>query len=458
MSQTNEITDVLIVGAGPTGLTAACEALRHGLTVRLIERRASRALYSKALVLHARTLEVLELMGCAEPLVAAGQRFKALHLRTSSQASAVRVDLLDRNWGDTRYPYWLSIPQYEVERVLEARLLALGGRIEWSTELTGLSNGADAVTATLTTPSGQTESHRARWVLGCDGGRSATREQVGIAFERAEVGVTFALADVQTRCGLVEDEGHVVLSAEGVLLIVPMPEPGVWRLIAQVPADGELASAAEWNALVHRRAGLDLGIHQLGWSSKFNVTSGVAERFRTGRVFLLGDAAHVHSPVGGQGLNTGVQDAHNLMWKLGLQRLPAFEGAAGEALLDTYQAERQPIAAQMVRNTSLATRVLTVNNPLVRALRGAVVRLALRSERFNDRLGRGVGMLDLRTAGQPRLPNPSLPDGGRLHDRLDPRAPTRLHWQGQELVVRPDRIVARPGSLPTSVSVVAQEG
>lgn len=448
-------TDLLIVGAGPTGLAAACDALRHGLTVRIVERRATRSEYSKALVLHARTLEVLEVLGCANELVAAGQRFSALNVRTSTTARPLRVDLLKRGWGDTRYPFWLSIPQYEVERILEARLAALGGVIEWSTELTSLDDRGDHVVAKLSASSGAVLEHSARWVLGCDGGRSATREQLGVALTRQDVGVTFALADVHTTSELVEDEGHVVLSSEGVLLIVPMPERGLWRLIAQVPQQAELVSPADWGGLVQRRAGIDLGIHRLGWTSKFDLTSGVADRFRKGNVFLLGDAAHVHSPVGGQGLNTGVQDAHNLVWKLALLKR-GLSTELSAALLDSYESERQPIARQMVRGTSIATRLLTVTNPVVRWVRGRFARLLLSRARVQDQLARGVGMLDLETAGLRRLPNPVLPAGDRLHDRVDPRVPTLLQWQGRDVMVRPDRILARPGSLPTQLAITAR--
>lgn len=450
-----EKTDLLVVGAGPTGLAAACDALRHGLSVRVVERRPSRAEHSKALVLHARTLEVLEVMGCAEALVAAGQRFRALHVRTATDATPVRVDLEQRRWGDTKYPFWLSLPQYETERILERRLEALGGAIDWGTELTSLVDGPGGVAVTLSSERGL-QTHHARWVLGCDGGRSLTRDLLGVALPREELDLTFALADVHTRCALVEDEGHVVMTADGVLLIVPMPERGLWRLIAQVPRDAALDDPAAWNALVLERAGLDLGVHRLGWSSRFTLTSGVAARFRKGNVFLLGDAAHVHSPVGGQGLNTGVQDAHNLVWKLALHRRAALDEAAREALLESYEQERRPTALAMVGTTATATRLLTLRSPVARWLRSRAAWLALRLPFVQDRLARGVGMLDLLTDGQPRLPNPELGGGARLHDRVHALLPTALRWQGQELLVRPDRVLARPHLFPADVAVAAR--
>lgn len=441
-------TDLLVVGAGPTGLAAACDAARYGLSVRVIERRDRRAEHSKALVVHARTMEVFERLGCAADVLSRGQRFRALNVHTRPGRARTRVDLLERRWGDTRYPFWLSTPQYEVERALERRLADVGGRIDWSTELDALTQSEDGTCARVRGPGGEVREHRARWVLGCDGGRSTTRDLINVTLHRRALGVSFALADVTTASALPEDEGHMVWADEGLLLIVPMPEAGVWRLIAQVDPSTPALDAAGWDAMVKRRAVIDLAVRAMGWSSRFELSSGVSERMRRGRVFLLGDAAHVHSPVGGQGLNTGVQDAHNLVWKLALLDRAPLDAAAREALLDSYEAERHPIAVNMVTNTTRATRLITSRNPVLLALRRAVAPRALGFARIADRLGRGVGMLDLPTAGRPRLPNPALSSGDRLHDRVDPLYPTQLHWNGRRFLVRPDRVVAPDGALP----------
>jgi 2-polyprenyl-6-methoxyphenol hydroxylase-like FAD-dependent oxidoreductase len=448
MNQVDGVTDLLVVGGGPTGLAAACDALRRGMSVRLIERREARAELSKALVVHARTMEVFERLGCAEEVLARGAKFRALHVHTRPGRERTTVDLLNRRWGETRYPFWLSVPQYEVERVLERTLARRGGAIQWSTELVGLEASGDGVTASLRGPDGATRSHRARWVLGCDGGRSTTRELLGVALHRAAIGRTFALADVMTESDLPGDEGHMAWADEGLLLIVPMPEPGVWRLIAEVSPELPELDAAGWGALVRARVGIDLRVSSTGWRSRFDLTSGVSEQLRRGRVFLLGDAAHVHSPVGGQGLNTGVQDAHNLVWKLALSARPELTSSEREALLDSYESERRPMAETMVRATELATRVLTARGLVRGALRAVAPRI-LRLARVQDRLGPGVGMLALRTGGRPRLPNPALAGGGWLHDRIDPELPTLFDWEGEVLLVRPDGVIARVSELPS---------
>ncbi|MGB2566960.1 FAD-dependent monooxygenase [Micromonospora citrea] len=492
--------DVLVVGAGPTGLTAASEAIRHGLTVRIIESRSYRSTFSKALVAHARTLEVFETMGIADEVLAEGTRFAGLNTHAGRRRRAVRVSLLDQPWGDTAYPFWLSIPQYATERILEDHLNALGGEVEWQTTLDRLQDGGDHVEATLTRADGEDEVVRARWVVGADGGRSRVREQVGLRLDRSDAGATFVLADVKTGANLTEDEGHVFLHPAGLLLIVPMPEPRRWRIIAHVPTPPAGApltiDAAFLDELIRERSGIEFGSHDVVWESQFNLSHGVADHYRRGRVFLAGDAAHVHSPVGGQGLNTGVQDAHNLLWKLGLARRINAEPA--ERLLDSYEAERRPVGYAMVRGTAQVTRILTTRGSLIRTVVGAMAPRVIRRSAVQARLGRTVGMLDIAYPDSPivpaaavpagagrRMPNPELRCGGRLYERLDRTGhtwvvrgtvgettpdPNHPRWNGLPLVhvtddallrhvdgvakvalVRPDRYIAAAGDTPEAV-------
>lgn len=428
------IVDLLVVGAGPTGLTAAVEAIRHGLTVRIIDRKAGRSGFSKALVAHARTMEVFATMGIAERVLEHGTRFAALHVGAGPARRSTRIDLLDQPWGDTDYPFWLSIPQYDTERLLEERLVELGGRVEWGAALETLEQLPDRVVATVGDAEGRSTRIAARWLLGSDGGRSRVREQAGLRLGRTDAGATFVLADVRSTADLVEDEGRAFLSPEGVLVIVPMPEPRLWRIIAHVRRRDRHAAAPcidehLLDDLVRRRAGFEFGSHDIGWTSTFDLSHGVADSYRRGRVFLAGDAAHVHSPVGGQGLNTGVQDAHNLVWKLALAA--RIEADDADALLDSYQAERRTVAAAMVAGVARATGAITASGGFRRRILGAVAPRVMARLPVQARLARGVGMLETAyTSGAlvgkgsgvvgRRLANPALRDGGRLHDRLDP--------------------------------------
>lgn len=426
--------DVLVVGAGPTGLVAAAEALRHGLSVRIVERKDARSPFSKALVVHARTLEVFATMGVADDIRAVGAPFAALNAQFSGSRRRVRVDLLGLPWGDTAYPYWLSVPQCDTERVLESHLEDLGGTVEWSCALRKLRDLGDVVEAELRGPSGP-ETVLARWVIGCDGGRSTVREQSFITMSRTGEGTTFLLADVKSTSDLVQDEGYLHLARQGLLIIVPMPEPGRWRLIAQVPTplpgtddDVPAVDAAGLDDIIRERTGMEFGSHDVSWVSQFDLTHGVADRFRSAHVFLAGDAAHIHSPVGGQGLNTGVQDAYNLVWKIAHAR--QLSPRRSEALLDSYQLERRGTAESMVQGVARMTEILTSRRRLTRWMVGVLAPRILTLPSVQARLGRGVGMLELSYSGQSRpraksaagltvgrrLPNPELRSGGRLFD------------------------------------------
>lgn len=419
-----------MVGAGPTGLTAAAEALRHGLSVRIIEKKPSRSNFSKALVVHARTMETFALMGIDQEIREQGTLFAALNLHFNNRRRRVRVDLIDQPWGDTDYPYWLSVPQYDTERVLERHLRRLGGDIEWSRTLTTLEDDGHSIDATVRSESGE-ETIRARWVIGCDGGRSTVRDQAGITLKRTGAGATFLLADVKTTCELVENEGHLYLAPEGLLILVPMPERQRWRMIAHVASDSDtttLVDATRLDELILERTGITFGAHDMTWASQFDLSHGVADRFSSGRIFLAGDAAHIHSPVGGQGLNTGVLDAHSLLWRLSESRHATPEHAA--MLIRAYGSERRGTAEPMVRGVARMTSIMTSRRYAARQLRSYVTPHVVSRPFVQAKLARGVGMLNLsysrrlttRGLGQwgagHRLPNPLLHNGERLYERV----------------------------------------
>lgn len=396
MTTTPEAVDLLVVGAGPTGLVAAIEALRHGLSVRLVDQAERRSPHSKALVLHARSLEVLDDLGCVDAVLQAGRPFVALNVLAPGGRALGRIEFSRLDWGGAPYPMWLTIPQSETERCLEERLVALGGKVERPLALRTVKNAPHGVEAELVRPDGTTETCRAAWLVGADGASSSVRRALGTPLEGDTTGELFMLADVAIESPLTDGEGYNVLARDGVLLIVPMPKPGVVRLIAHLPKEKADAPPTidlpMLQRLVDTRTGLPTRLSSLGWTSVFSPKHFMASALRRGRVFLAGDAAHIHSPVGGQGLNTGLQDTYNLVWKLAA----VHRGRARAALLDTYQVERHAVGERMIHGVRRATRALTLRAPLAQAVRNRVAGVALGLPRVRDQLGAPVGMLTLR--------------------------------------------------------------
>ena len=475
----SEPVDLLVVGAGPTGLTAALEARRLGLSVRIVDRQPARLPRSKALVVHARTMEMFDSLGIAAQLRERGAVFRAMNLHGSAGANG-RIDLQALAWGDTDFPFWLTVPQYDTEQVLEEALAAVGTPIEWGTAFCGLDQQTHAVVAHLQTQDDTFDVH-ARWVLGADGGRSSVRDAIGSRMARENAEATFMLADVFTTCDLAEDEGHFFIHPDGFLVIVPMPAPRQWRIIAHLPrhdaADPLTIDAEFLDALIADRASVRFGAHDVGWTSRFALTHGVSDLIRNGRVFLAGDAAHVHSPVGGQGLNTGAQDAHALIWRLAIA--DALEPATREALLDSFAIERHQVAETMVGNVRRATTLLTGRSTLARRVFGSLAPRILPRTRLRQVLARPLAGLNVRyhdsaltvAGGGARPANRPAIGGGTVLGRLEFGAWTWIAhedvpdgaWHGLPVVratsgegpsvqlIRPDGYVAASGDDPGSV-------
>jgi 2-polyprenyl-6-methoxyphenol hydroxylase-like FAD-dependent oxidoreductase len=416
--------DVLIVGAGPTGLVAAIDARRHGLSVRIVDQGAQRNPHSKALVLHSRSLEVLDDLGCVEPVLQAGREFRALNIVADGRPLG-RVEFRRLEWSDAPYPMWLSIPQSETERCLEERLNALGVNVERQTALRALRETERGVEADLVRPDGAIEASRSAWLVGCDGARSDVRRALGVALEGDTSGEVFMLADVAMESPLADGEGYNVLAREGVLFIVPMPVPGRVRLIAHLPDarqdDPPDIDLPMLQQLVNTRTGLRTTLSSLGWTSVFSPKHFIAKSLRVGRAFLAGDAAHIHSPVGGQGLNTGIQDGYNLMWKLAL----VHRGLAAPALLDTYQEERHPVGERMIRGVRRATWAMTLQVRPLQAVRRIVAGALLRFAGVRNRMGAQIGMLQLRyPASLATAPEPLSAGSPRPGERAAQQAST----------------------------------
>lgn len=375
-------TDVLVVGAGPVGLTAACELSRHGARCRVIDADGgpTPANESRALAVWPRTLEVFRGVGVVDRVLARGKRVHAMNIHKGGRRLArVGLDLDGDEAADTPYPFTMSVPQGETERALIERLDELGGAVEWGTRLTGFRQDGAGVTATVTGPGGGGEFPvRARWMIGCDGARSVVRHQLGLTFAGAEYEEPFLLADVRIDWDLPEDEAHVLLApGGGAVAAFPLPGPGRWRLIDATGSgvvDDPARIVEGFRAFVRAARGPAAEVGDPVWASSFRIHRRIVDRLRVGRVFVAGDAAHVHSPVGGQGMNTGIQDAYNLAWKLAL----ACRGRAGEALLDSYHAERHPVAARVLQGTDRGTRLITLRGALPRFARDRLVGLSAR--------------------------------------------------------------------------------
>ncbi len=351
-----------MVGAGPVGLVLACELARRDVPVRLIDRREAPTDQSRAIVVHARSLEMLQRLGVIERFLDAGVRTTAMTMHSSGhEVARVELDIVD-----SPYPFSLSLPQTDTEAFLTARLEELGGTVERGLELASFEQDERGVRATLAGG----DTIEAAYVVGTDGSHSTVRDQMGLTLEGTFKGQTFLIADVAARHDLPRESMHTFFHRDGTFLLFPLREDRV-RIIAEVPRGSAEPTLWEVQAMADTRAG-GIRISEAHWLTTFEVHHAQVRSYRRGRAFLAGDAAHVHSPAGGQGMNTGMQDAFNLGWKLAL----ALERHAAPSLLDSYDDERRPVAAQVIRQTTMLARLGTVRRRAPRELRNHSLHLA----------------------------------------------------------------------------------
>jgi 2-polyprenyl-6-methoxyphenol hydroxylase-like FAD-dependent oxidoreductase len=361
-------TDVLVVGAGPTGLTLACALAAQSVPFVHVDRAIGPIQQSRAVVVHARTLEELEKIGVSEQLADTGRRIPRFAIRDRDRPLiSFRFDRLP-----TRYPFMLVIPQSATEAILLDRLEDLGARVYRSTSLTGLRVHPDGVEAAL--HSDRTGPHplHARYVVGCDGMHSTVREATGIGFTGSRYDASFVLADVRLDWPF-GDQVILFFSGEGMVVVAPMPG-GWYRIVAMVDDAPERPELDTVQNLLDRRGPVARPVvaDEVLWSSRFRVSHRLADRYRHGGVFLAGDAAHVHGPAGGQGMNIGIQDALDLAPKLAA----VLSGTADESVLDEYEARRRPVARSVADLTDRMTRVGTARAPLARSARNTALRVA----------------------------------------------------------------------------------
>ncbi len=359
-------TDVLIAGAGPTGLVLALWLARQGVGVRIIDRSAAPGTTSRALAVQARTLELYRQLDLTQEVIGRGHKVPAVNLWSRGQRAA-RVALASIGEELTPYPFLEIYPQDEHERLLIARLRQLGVSVERRTELTGFTDTGEYVRAQLRTAAGTEESSAARYLAGCDGARSTVRQALGTGFPGGTYRHVFYVADIEGTGAPVDGELHIDLDEADFLGVFPLGGAGRARLIGTVQDErAEHPESLRFEDVSQRAIQhLGLAVTKVNWFSTYHVHHRVTSHFRRGRVFLLGDAAHVHSPVGGQGMNTGIGDAINLAWKLAA----VLGGRADEALLATYETERIGFAQRLVATTDRVFTFATAQGKLADVLR-----------------------------------------------------------------------------------------
>jgi 2-polyprenyl-6-methoxyphenol hydroxylase-like FAD-dependent oxidoreductase len=358
--------DVLVAGAGPTGLVLALWLARSGLSVRIVDKAPEPGTTSRALAVQARTLEFYRQLGIAEDAVGRGVKMEAANLWVRGEKAA-RLAIGDIGQGVSPFPFVLVLPQDEHERMLIEHLEAAGVEVERPVELLGFEEGAETVQARLKRANGREEVCEARWICGCDGARSVMRSQLHSGFSGGTYAQLFYVADVKAKGPVVDKELHIALDEADFLAVFPLKADGTCRLVGAVRQDaegrqGELRWQDVSSAIVER---LGIEVQKVNWFSTYHVHHRVAGSFRQGRAFLLGDAAHIHSPAGGQGMNTGIGDAINLGWKLAA----VARGRADPKLLDTYEPERIGFAKKLVATTDQVFTFATRSGLLAKEVR-----------------------------------------------------------------------------------------
>ncbi|MBF6241988.1 FAD-dependent monooxygenase [Nocardia elegans] len=361
---------VVIVGAGPAGLTAAIALADAGADVVLLDRLAAGVNTSRAAVVHARTLEVLDGFGIAADLHDRGLEVPRFVMYEGTD----RLTTIDFSGLPTPFPYTLMIGQETTEAVLLDRLQRAGGTVLRPVEVTAVIPGEEAVTVEFTDAAGESGSIRTGYVIGADGMHSRVREAAGIGFTGATYPESFVLADVRMDWPAPRDEVSLHVSPEGITVVAPLPDPehDRFRIVATVAEAPEQPTRAQVQALLDARCP-GATVREVVWSSRFRVHHRVADRYRAGRILLAGDAAHVHSPAGGQGMNTGIQDAA----LLGTLLARVLRGEP-DTVLDEYERTRRPVALDVVAFTDRMTRMATLRPRPARVLRNTAIRLVTR--------------------------------------------------------------------------------
>lgn len=414
--------DVLVIGAGPVGLTMAAELARRSVKVRIIDKSLTPTTLSKALAVHARTLEVFEQMGLAETFLSRGLRVQGMTAWMGDTNRTAHIGFQDL---DSPYPFILDIPQNQTETILIEHLSKLQLQVERGTELVSLQQTNETVTVELRDANGQTEFVAVPWVIGCDGAHSTVRHQLGVPFEGTQYPDSFLLGDVRVDWSLPEDQMHVFVTEGGLLAAFPYGNQR-YRLMANAtvtrdpnsktaPTQASEATLAELQQFVRDRSPVETQISDPIWISWFHSHLRHVTQTRVDRVFLVGDSAHIHSPAGGQGMNTGIQDAYNLAWKLAL----VVSGNATDKLLDSYQEERMAVAESVLKLSDGLLSTVTANRPIVKLLRDHLAPVLLNTRMVRHHMTEQISELAIHyrdsSIVRSSLSSNHLFSGARIH-------------------------------------------
>jgi 2-polyprenyl-6-methoxyphenol hydroxylase-like FAD-dependent oxidoreductase len=392
MSITAIDTDVLIVGAGPVGLFLANECARRGLTWRIIETNSSQSAHSKALAIFPRTLEVFDMAGLVGPFLDQANRVTSVAVITHGRALAHMQFAPELS----PYSFVAMVPQNVTESILAEELGRRGGAVEYETTFVSAVMEGDSVSVTLD-QKGKPVQLRASYVVGCDGAHSAVRHLLNLPFEGAEYEDSFMLADVETNESLPGNEMQLCPSELGPVAIFPMSSTRR-RIVAMVKNTEDDAPSLELvRKVLAERAPSGIEARALHWSSYFRIHHRQVAQLRVGRFFIAGDAAHIHSPFGGQGMNTGLQDVWNLVWKLDL----VLHGHGNEELLDSYSAERRPVIRQVIETTDFLTKAMGTPSKLAQILRDTVIPMVSRLAPFQHAFVQRLSELGVAYRGSP---------------------------------------------------------
>jgi 2-polyprenyl-6-methoxyphenol hydroxylase-like FAD-dependent oxidoreductase len=385
-------TDVLIVGAGPVGLFLANECARRGLRCRLVEARSSQSEHSKALAIFPRTLEIFDMAGIAAPFLETANRVMWVAV-VAHQRQLARISFTP---AQTPYPFVAMVPQDVTERLLAEELRRQGGAVEYDTTFVSALQHDGHVSATLD-HKGQRTELTAAFLVGCDGAHSAVRHLLSLPFEGTRYDDSFMLADIDTNQALPADEMQLCPSEFGPLAIFPMSATRR-RVVATIEQpEGDAPSLELVRTLLAQRGPVGFEALSMGWSSYFRIHHRHVGRLRVGRMFIAGDAAHIHSPFGGQGMNTGLQDVWNLVWKLDL----VLSGRGNEQLLESYTAERRPVIKRVIDTTHFITKVMGTPSRLAQSLRDIVIPVASRLPPFQHTFVQRLSQLGVAYGGSP---------------------------------------------------------